>query len=122
MYVFALSEGICIDLNNGSTYWKSVTTSSCNFYQYDVLYEGPATKITDVTNPSSPVIYSLTAQDIAFALTKTKEQPLYGYTLLLTEHPKLFILEIKKGDTFVNRGIIPVDNLDIFAYMNSKFL
>ncbi|KMQ82980.1 hypothetical protein RF55_21280 [Lasius niger] len=50
------------------------------------------------------------------------KQPLCGYTLLCNEYPKFFILETKKGDIFPNRGVIPVDNLDIFAYMNSKFV
>jgi len=97
-------------------------TSSCNFQQYDVLYEGSATKIKDdITDPSSPTIYSLPTEDITFALTKTKEQPLCGYTLLRTELPKLFILETTK-DTFAQRGSISVNNLDIFAYVNSKFV
>ncbi|KAL6417424.1 hypothetical protein ACFW04_012756 [Cataglyphis niger] len=121
--VCALSESFCIDSDDGYTYWKPIPTSSCNFHRYDVLYEGPATRIVDDTiNSVSPIIYSLTTEDITFALTKTKEQPLCGYTLLCTEHPKLFILETKKGDTFASRGIISVDNLDIFAYMNSKFV
>ncbi|KAL6421646.1 hypothetical protein ACFW04_014564 [Cataglyphis niger] len=121
--VCALSEGFCIDSDDGYTYWKPIPTSSCNFHRYDVLYEGPATRIIDDTiNSVSPIIYSLTTEDITFALTKTKEQPLCGYTLLCTKHPKLFILETKKGDTFASRGIISVDNLYIFAYMNSKFV
>jgi len=98
-------------------------TSSCNFQQYDVSYEGSATKIKDdTTDHSSPTIYSFSIEDITFALTKTKEQPLRGYTLLRSEHPKLFILETTKGDTFAQRGSIPVNNLDIFAYVNSKFV
>lgn len=121
--VCALSESFCVDSDDGYTYWKPIPMSSCNFHRYDVLYEGPASKILDdITNPSFPVIDSLTIEDIAFALTKTKEQPLCGYTLLCTEHPKLFILETKRGDTFASRCIISVDNLDIFAYMNSKFV
>jgi len=81
------------------------------------------TKIKDdTTDSSSPTIYSLSTEDITFALTKTKEQSLCGYTLLRTEHPKLFILETTKGDTFAQRRSIPVNNLDIFAYVNSKFV
>jgi len=38
------------------------------------------------------------------------------------EHPKLFILETSKGDIFAARGAIPVNNLDIFTYVNSKFV
>ncbi|XP_072745608.1 uncharacterized protein [Anoplolepis gracilipes] len=97
-------------------------TSSCNFHQYDVLYEGPAIKTTDDNSEGkSPIVYSLTTQDITFALTRTRDSHCAD-TLLRTEHPKLFILETKKGDVFAERGTIPIDNLDIFAYMNSKFV
>ena len=121
--VCALSDGFCIDSEDGYTFWKPIPTSSCSFHQYDILYEGPATKMTtDISASPSPTIYSLTTEDITFALTKTKELPLCGYTLLRTEHPKLFILETKKDNAIVNRGSIPVNNLDIFTYVNSKFV
>jgi len=69
-----LSEGSCLDPDDEYTFWKPMPKSSCNFQQYDVLYEGSATKIKDdITDPSSPTIYSLSTEDITFALTKTKE-------------------------------------------------
>lgn len=121
--VCSLSDGFCIDSEDGHTFWKPMPTSSCNFHQYDVLYEGQATKSTngDHTSPS-PTVYSLISEDITFAFTASKEQPLCGYTLLTTEHPKLFILETKRGDAFAHHGNIPVGNLDIFTYVNSKFV
>jgi len=104
-------------------YLLETRTDTCNFQRYDVLYEGPANKIfEDSSNSNSPVIYSLVTQEITFALMKTKELPLCGYTLLYTEHPKLLILEVKPGNTFTKQGAIAVNNLDIFTYMNSKFV
>lgn len=118
-----LNDGFCIDSEDGYSFWTPMPTSSCDFHQYDVLYEGPATKITGHETTLNPlIIYSLVTEDITFALSKTKEQPVCGYTLLQTEHPKLFILETKKGETFKKRGIVPVNNLDIFSYVNSKFV
>lgn len=117
----SLSDGFCIDMYDGYTYWKPMPTPTCNFDQYDVLYEGTATKTTG-TQHQAPVIYSLTTEDITFALTQTTEQHLCGYTLLRTEHPKLFILETDKGQTFKTKSKIPVNNLDIFTYVNSKFV
>ena len=55
-------------------------------------------------------------------MTKTGEQPLCGYTLLSTEHPKLFLLETTKGNTFISKRKTAVENLDIFTYVNSKFV
>ena len=116
--ICTLSEGFCIDSEDGYTYWEPMPTSSCNFHQYDVLYEGPAIKTTDDTSEEkSPIVYSLTTQDITFALTRTREQPLCGYTLLRTEHPKLFILETKKGDVFAERGTIPIVIILIFSHI-----
>lgn len=118
-----LSDGFCIDPDEGHTYWKPIPTSSCDFHQYDVLYEGMASKTSDVSNEfQATKVYSLTTQDITFALTTTKELPLCGYTLLHTEHPKLFILETRKGNSIKPRGEVAVDNLDIFTYVNSKFV
>jgi hypothetical protein len=45
-----------------------------------------------------------------------------GYRLYNTEHPKLLILETQPGKTFKSRTRIAVDNLDIFSYVNSKFV
>jgi len=38
------------------------------------------------------------------------------------EHPKLFILETQEGRTFKTKTKISVGNLDIFSYVNSKFI
>ncbi|XP_011860867.1 PREDICTED: uncharacterized protein LOC105558005 [Vollenhovia emeryi] len=88
-----LTDGFCLDPDDGYSFWKPMPLSSCKFEQYDVLYEGPANKLTSTTSdsPGQP-IYSLITQDITFALMTTKELSLCGYKLLRTEHPKLFIL------------------------------
>lgn len=116
-----LKDGYCIDMYDGYTFWTPMPVPTCNFDQYDVLYEGTATK-TVGNHHQAPTIYSLTTEDITFALTRTTEQHLCGYTLLRTEHPKLFILETAKGQTFKTKTKIPVNNLDIFTYVNSKFV
>lgn len=118
-----LHTGTCIDSEDGHTFWSPMPTSTCHFDQYQVLYEGLATKVKNVHSESySPEIYTLTTHDVTFALTKLSETKLCGYTLLRTEHPKLFILETEKGSSFAVQKPTPVENLDIFAYMNSKFV
>lgn len=64
----------------------------------------------------------MTTQETTFALTKTTEMSLCGYKLIQTEHPKLFILETQRGHTFKTKTKISIDNLDIFFYVNSKFV
>ncbi|XP_076669653.1 uncharacterized protein LOC143369499 [Andrena cerasifolii] len=117
-------NGFCVDNEDGHTFWHSFPPSTCKFDRYDVLYEGLASKITDTSQDEvkSPSVYALITQDITFALTPTGEQHLCGYTLIQTEHPKLFILETTKERTFASLQKIPVENLDIFTYVNSKFV
>lgn len=120
----SISSGGCMDGEGGETYWPSTVTDSCHFDKYDILYEGIATKLTpkDNTTQPGPIIYTVTTQDTTFALTKTTEISLCGYKLFHTEHPKLLIMETQRGRTFKIRARILVDNLDIFAYVNSKFV
>ncbi|KYN32606.1 hypothetical protein ALC56_13087, partial [Trachymyrmex septentrionalis] len=42
--------------------------------------------------------------------------------LFRTEHSKLLILEIQRSRTFKTRSRLSVNNLDIFSYVNSKFV
>lgn len=117
-----VATGTCLDMDGGETFWSTVPPDNCHFSHYDVLYEGKASKLTPRTNQTAPTVYTVTTKETTFALTKTTEISLCGYTLSQTEHPKLFILETQRDQTFRVRSRISVDNLDIFAYVNSKFI
>lgn len=74
--------------------------------QYNIIYEGLATKLTPKAIGTTTIIYTLTTQETIFALTKTTEFNFCGYQLTQTEHPKLFILETEGGCTFRTRSKI----------------
>lgn len=67
------------------------------------------------------MIYSMTTQSTIFALASRGNTKTCGYTLIKTEHPKLFIFE-----TFIElsvfKKIYNPTNMAIFMYMNSKFV
>lgn len=118
-----LSEGTCMDIEGNSVFWKTEPSDTCQFNRYDVLFEGIATKLVDPRNTSgTPDVYSLTTQETTFALAAKSEKHICGFALIRTEHPKLYILETQEGKTFAKRSPISVNNLDIFAYVNSKFI
>ncbi|KYQ58524.1 hypothetical protein ALC60_02477, partial [Trachymyrmex zeteki] len=118
----SLTPGYCMDSNGAESYWPPLPIDHCHFDQYNILYEGLATKLSSKKNQSTPTIYTVTTQDTTFALTKTSDIDVCGYKLAQTEHPKLFILETQKGRTFNSRTKVAVENLDIFLYVNSKFI
>lgn len=116
------TDATCMDIDGGHTFWQILPTDHCKFNHYDALYEGYANRMLDTLYEHPQIVYSLSTQDITFALTKTGEEPLCGYTLIKTEHPKLLILETRKGESFTTRRRLSTENLDIFAYINSKFI
>jgi len=89
--ICVLADGHCVDSNDGHTFWQPIPVNTCNFDQYDVLYEGTAMKLRDESDLITTVVYSLNTQDTTFALTVTKPHIIYGYSILGIEHPKLFI-------------------------------
>jgi len=107
------------------TFWPIVPQDSCQFDRYDVLYEGTATKLTPRSNHTMLTVFMITTQDTTFALAKTAEFNLCGYIMTQMKYPKLWnpvILETQRGRTFKVRSKISINNLDIFAYVNSKFV
>ncbi|XP_066588107.1 uncharacterized protein [Prorops nasuta] len=112
----------CMDVQDGNTYWQLTPSSTCDFSGYDVLYEGNAQKIQEVGSTNAPEIFSVISNDITFALTRTTSLKICGYELYRTEHPKLFILETQAGNTFPKSRDMSVENMDLFTYINSKFI
>ena len=117
----------CNDADGTMTYWSALPADNCHFSRYDVLYEGIAYQLSpkktkEQTQRDSPTIYTVTTQDTTFALAQTTETNVCGYKILRTEHPKLCILETQPGRVFKARSKVRIDNLDIFTYVNSKFI
>ena len=116
-----LSATYCTDIEGGDTFWDPVPADTCKFTNYGILYEGYAEKIIDNVNQRAQVVYSLTAQNTIFALSSRGKYVTCGYTLTRTEHPKLIIFETAPGVAIFKKQT-RVANLDIFTYMNSKFV
>lgn len=90
-----LHIGRCTDFNGFQVFWNSLPQDTCKFNRYGLLYQGLADKLVDNTGKYTEIVYSVMTEDITFALTADRSQPLCGYILTKTEHPKLFILEGK---------------------------
>lgn len=120
--VCTLTDGVCIDMNGGHTFWKQISDDICKFNRYSILYEGHASKIIDMSMRKPQTVYSLSSNDITFALASTGQQSVCGYQIYTTEHPKLVVYETTKGVSFAGRRKESVENLDMFLYVNTKFV
>ena len=120
--ICSLSDTTCTDEPGaGQTFWNPLPNFNCNFQKYIVQYEGSANKTYDNSTLNPQVIYSLTTNnDITFVLAQKAMQPVCNYVLVRTEHPKLLIFETTPGNTFLENK--QLDNMDLFTYINSKFI
>lgn len=116
-----LSGTYCTDIEGGDTYWELLPVDSCKIETYGVLYQGYVDKIMNRINEPFQIVYSITTKDTIFALAKRDTFSICGYTLTHTEHPKLIIFETTP-DATVFKEQSHVANLDIFTYVNSKFV
>ena len=116
------SDTNCLDQEGGYTFWTPLPEDRCNFNKYSVIYSGLATKVTDLElNNNIQVMYSMVSEDTMFALVKRGSENICGHNIIRTEHPKLFIFETTGGSVF-NHDKLSVQNMDIFTYVNSKFI
>ncbi|KYQ46928.1 hypothetical protein ALC60_14061 [Trachymyrmex zeteki] len=84
-----------MDNKGAESYWPPVPIDHCHFDQCNILYEGLAKKLSPRKNQSTLTIYTVTMQDITFALTKTSDIDVCGFKLAQTEHPKLIIKPVE---------------------------
>lgn len=85
-----------------------------------MLYEGTATKIRD--NSTNETLFFLTTRDITFILAQKGQFLICQYILIRTEHPKVFIREIKYANSVLHHNNPLIYNMDMFTYVNSKFI
>jgi hypothetical protein len=112
------SEGECNDADGTTIYWATISADSCQFRRYNILYQDTAYRLTE----TDPPYIRLPPETRTFALAQITDTNLCGYKITQTEHPKLFILETQPGRTFKTQSRMLIDNLDIFSYVNSKFI
>ncbi|XP_035731227.1 uncharacterized protein LOC118445617 [Vespa mandarinia] len=71
--VWALDEEACLDSDRSESYWSNIPTDNCGFYEYDLLYEGPAMKLKHAESSQEPILYTVTKKDLTFAVTRTSK-------------------------------------------------
>ena len=81
-----------------------------------------ATKVVDLDVEELTTAYTVTSNDVASALTEEATENICGQVVVRTEHPKLLVYETAKGNSLFGKRKVSVQNMDIFSYINSKFV
>lgn len=120
--------GCALDFTHRTYRCGSAVTIWADFFatigSYDVLYAGMSDKATIIKSSTGyeSIIYSVNQEDMVFAMTVIKPVSVCNIRGFQTEHPKLIIVPKANMMTpFKLKYIIP-SNIDMFAYINSKFV
>ncbi|XP_057340584.1 uncharacterized protein LOC130677748 [Microplitis mediator] len=117
----AYSTENCMDIEGGNTYWEIIKRDACELDRFRVIYEGNALKVKDNSvKDYGEEIYTVTTNQITFALSVRGFIPSCGHKLIKTEHPKLFIVDSPDSNFFIEKTALTPTDMDIFAYVNSK--
>lgn len=123
--VCKFSEKHCMDMEGGHTFWNILPEGECFKNSYDILFKGIAIKY--FSNENKEVVYTVSSNEITFALAIKDKVIHCNREFIRTEHPKLLIAEKMSNlnayyydnDIVSNRNAV---NLDLFTYVNSKFV
>lgn len=118
------SKENCMDISRGQSFWENSKEPSCYENQYDVLFEGLANKVF-YQNPATgqnETLYSVMQEDTLFALQIKESTEICSAFGLKTEHPRLFIVHYVQTRKQFQRKTVNPKNLDLFSYINSKFI
>lgn len=117
-----LHEGQCIDAEEGFVFWDVLPKHKCDTSdKYEILYQGTSDKLHDTTYEHAKTVYSVTNDEIIIALTKKDEFEVCGYNVIVTDHPKLFVIEVQGKGPFA-RVKLTDRNKDVLNYLNSKIV
>ena len=117
-----VTDSKCLDMEGGNTFWSPLPQDRCNTDKYSLLYEGKAAKITDRTMPEVQTMYSVESKEMTFALTVKGYENHCGHVFVKSSHPKLMIIETRGMRTPFTGKFTTVKNMDLFLYVNSKFV
>lgn len=100
---------------------NDASTDDCHFDRYNVLHEGMGKIFVDI-NSTYPPIFAGIMKNFTFALRSTGQRNVCDRTMYTTEYPELLIFETSKKSSFPIKRKTATDHVDIFAYVNKKFI
>ncbi|CAG5020869.1 unnamed protein product [Parnassius apollo] len=118
------TAGYCIDAYEGMITWDIITDDKCSMNSYLVLYRGRVSKIiikSTYNSQDAYTMYSVKDGKFLATLIERGSKVICGITVIVTDHPKLLIQEVKNGLYYFKQDTLTAKNMDIFLYVNAKF-
>ncbi|XP_029678693.1 uncharacterized protein LOC115244838 [Formica exsecta] len=95
--------------------------SDCDFDRYNILHEGMGKKLNGA-NLFYPTVFAGIMENVTFALRSTGIQIVCDRMFHTTEYSELLIYETSKKSSPARKRKTATDHIDIFMYVNEKFV
>lgn len=121
--VCALKDQQCSDYDGGYAFWEAVPEDVCGLNKYSTLYEGKVQVTQEEKKSTSQIMYTIEWGERLVSLIQKGTSDLCGYKLIMTEHPELFFIESNDNiSNKFNKATLPIANVNLFTYINTKFV
>lgn len=121
--VCTLKDRQCSDYDGGYAFWDAIPEDICGLNRYSSLYEGKVQVTQEEGSSTAQIMYTVEWGERLVSLIQKGIGDLCRYKLIMTEHPELFFIESSSDiANKLNKGDLLVANLNLFTYINTKFV
>ncbi|AJG39061.1 glycoprotein [Wenzhou crab virus 2] len=110
----------CFDNMAGETYWRKKEDGACPEKSFDVLYQGPAVRVSSLRLGTTHHMYHISAGDFQFVTQSGHQDYLCHQAVYRTDHPRLYIQERPAPGFYFKKKSLQVRNTDLMQYTNAK--